>query len=62
VLMLFVGRYTVYRGMTSATAASLAAGDPLVLYRQQALWTAKKAVKATAPLVWDAVRKHVFKS
>ena len=59
---LVVGRYNVYAGMSAAAAADLAAGAPLALLRQQALWTAKKTVKTIAAPLWDRARARFFRS
>ena len=59
---LIAGRYNVYRGMSATGAGKLAACDPLELFKQQATWGLKKAIKTVAAPVWDQARKRIFKS
>jgi peptidoglycan/xylan/chitin deacetylase (PgdA/CDA1 family) len=55
-----LGRYSVYRGMSSRYAADLASGRPLAIAGQTALWKSKKAAKTFAGPVWDRARRRIF--
>jgi peptidoglycan/xylan/chitin deacetylase (PgdA/CDA1 family) len=58
---LIVGRFTIYRGVTPATAAALAGGARLPVLRQQMLWAGKKALKTFAAPVWDSLRRLMLR-
>jgi hypothetical protein len=57
---LVLGRYTVYRGLSSEYAGELAAGSRLALTKQQLLWGVKKILKTAAAPLWDGARKVLF--
>ncbi len=57
---LVFGRYTIYRGMTPAMAAALAAGSPPALLRQAATWKLKKAAKAVGGRAYLGVRQALL--
>jgi peptidoglycan/xylan/chitin deacetylase (PgdA/CDA1 family) len=53
------GRYNVYRGMTSADAASLIR-SPLRRFRQSAFWNAKKVAKTFAGPTYKSLRNWML--
>jgi peptidoglycan/xylan/chitin deacetylase (PgdA/CDA1 family) len=55
-----IGRYTIYRGMTAAQAAALAAGSRAALFKQSALWKLKKVVKAIGGSQYLVVRQFLL--
>lgn len=54
-----LGRYNVYRGMSSEDASSLIS-SPWRRWRQSAFWTAKKAAKTVAAPLYKAVRQRLL--
>ncbi len=52
-----IGRYTIYRGMSAAQAAALAAGSRLALWKQAVAWKAKKLLKAVGGPAYLGVRR-----
>jgi peptidoglycan/xylan/chitin deacetylase (PgdA/CDA1 family) len=55
-----LGRYTIQRGITAATAAAIAAGKILPRYRQFIYWNLKKTAKIAGGTKWLRMRKWLL--
>ena len=57
--MLVLGRYNIYRGMSSGDAALLVS-SPVRRWRQTAFWNMKKVAKVVAGPIYKAVRHRIL--
>lgn len=55
-----LGRYTLYRGSSPRTAASLAAGRAAPRVAQALAWNVKKLAKAVGGVGYDRIRSKLF--
>jgi hypothetical protein len=56
-----IGRYTIKRSTSAATAAALARGDAVARTQQQIVWGAKKLAKTLAGNAWFRFRSRVLR-
>ena len=57
---LVVGRYTVYRGMTTSAVAALTSGKSRALWKQSIAWNLRKAAKAFAGGAYARLRHRIL--
>jgi len=55
-----IGRYSIQRGTSSQTAAALAGGDWLAVFKQALYWNLKKVIKNMGGNAWIELRKKIL--